>query len=474
MEGRRKRSRKLYNAVALNQQIKGKLDLLSTPEQCRVLDFVRSRMVLRLSREDFGRLGHLAITLFRRPGSASLLLALVALNTAAFAQSLIKAPQGEPITLIPADMAVLEAPQERKDLPCVVTPHKSELGFDLRFHAGYDVALPLRELEGDSQVLTIIFRVYPEGDKDSAAYFSQRINVPAIDDDAKGDAMLQGAFDLGQGSYHVDWMMRDRSERPCSSSWDTEAALGPKDGSLTPFIRPKAIAEAQFEPFRDEPVIRPANHPDGSVNVKLLVNFSPESKDAATLAPVDLTAILGILKTIEHDPRVSKVSLVAFNVQEHRILYRQEAEEKINFPALGTALQTMRLGTIALQNLSEKHGDSDFLDTLIAKEVGGSARPDAVIFAGPKAMLDSDVPEDDIRRIGDIECPVFYMNYNPNPQTVPWKDSISHAVRVLKGTEFTISRPRDVWFATSEMLSRAVRSKRIRSSESLVGVSSSR
>jgi hypothetical protein len=74
-------------------------------------------------------------------------------------------------------------------------------------------------------------------------------------------------------------------------------------------------------------------------------------------------------------------------------------------------------------------------------------------------MLDADVPQDDLRRIGDIECPVFYLNYNLNPQAVPWKDAISHAIRVFKGTEYTISRPRDLWFSTAEMVSRILRSK---------------
>jgi len=74
-------------------------------------------------------------------------------------------------------------------------------------------------------------------------------------------------------------------------------------------------------------------------------------------------------------------------------------------------------------------------------------------------MLDADVPENNLRRIGDIECPVFYMNYNLNPQAVPWKDSISHAIRAFKGTEYTISRPRDLWFSTSDILDRILRSK---------------
>jgi hypothetical protein len=132
----------------------------------------------------------------------------------------------------------------------------------------------------------------------------------------------------------------------------------------------------------------------------------------------------------------------------------------IDFPALGKALETMKLGTVNLQQLEQKHSETDFLENLITSEVGASTHPDAVIFAGPKAMLSADVPQDSLRRIGDIDCPVFYMNYTLNPQAVPWKDSISHAIRTFKGTEYTISRPRDLWFSTSEMVARIVRHKR--------------
>jgi hypothetical protein len=158
---------------------------------------------------------------------------------------------------------------------------------------------------------------------------------------------------------------------------------------------------------------------------------------------------------------------------EHRVLYRQDEANSINFQALGNALQTLKLGTVTVQSLGDKNGDTDFLDSLIEKEIGVAGNSDGVIFAGPKAMLDADVPQDDIRRIGEIECPVFYVNYNPNPQAVPWKDSISHAVRVMKGMELTVSRPRDLWYTTSEMLSRIVRSKHLRTVDAMT-VSGSR
>jgi hypothetical protein len=117
------------------------------------------------------------------------------------------------------------------------------------------------------------------------------------------------------------------------------------------------------------------------------------------------------------------------------------------------------MGTVNLQKLNDKHGDTDFLEDLIVKEVSTGSHPDAIVFAGPKAMLNADVPEDDLRRIGNIECPVFYLNYNLDPRAVPWKDSISHAIRVFKGTEYTISRPRDLWASTSEMFGRILRTK---------------
>ena len=52
---------------------------------------------------------------------------------------------------------------------------------------------------------------------------------------------------------------------------------------------------------------------------------------------------------------------------------------------------------------------------------------------------------------------------------MPWKDSISHAIRTFKGTEYTISRPRDLWFSTYEMVSRIARHKRERATASSVG-----
>ena len=59
-------------------------------------------------------------------------------------------PGGER-ALFNTDAAVLESQDPRKDLPCTATPVKPTLGFDLKFHSGYEVSVPLKELAGDAK-----------------------------------------------------------------------------------------------------------------------------------------------------------------------------------------------------------------------------------------------------------------------------------------------------------------------------------
>ena len=53
------------------------------------------------------------------------------------------------------------------------------------------------------------------------------------------------------------------------------------------------------------------------------------------LQPLDTSALTAILRNISRDPRIGKFTVVAFNLQEHRVVYRQDNAEKIDFPALG-------------------------------------------------------------------------------------------------------------------------------------------
>lgn len=363
---------------------------------------------------------------------------------------------GGTVRLFNTDAAVLELQEPRKDLPCSVSPVKPTLGFDLRFHSGYEVSVPLKELAGSENLLTMVFRITPDSQKDDPVYFTQKIRVPSIEPDAKGDAYLQGSFDLGEGKYHVDWLMRDRSERVCSSYWDAEAVLASKDKQIALDLAPNTVQATDAEPFKQEPPVERAQG-EQPLNVKLLINFAPQNPNSATLQPLDTAALISILRSVSREPQIGKFSIVAFNLQEQRILYRQDNASSIDFPALGEALRSLNLGTIDLKMLSQKHGETDFLTQLIQKEIDTSDHPDALIFAGPKVALDEDISRDSLKDVGEVEYPVFYMNYNASPQSNPWRDAIGRAVKFFKGYEFTITKPRDMWSALSEILARTVK-----------------
>jgi len=355
-------------------------------------------------------------------------------------------------------MAVLETQDVRKDLPCTVEPVKPVLGFDLRFHAGYSVSLPLKEIAGPENQLTILFRVTPKARKDEPSYFVQYIPVPKIEENAKGDAELSGTFDLGEGNYHVDLLMRDRAERVCSFYWDPEALLDDRDKQIQVSLPANTVERAEREQFKDEPPVeRSASKP---LNIKILVNFAPQDQNAASLRPSDTLALVTMLRRISREPQFTKFSVMAFNVQEQRVFYHQSSASKIDFPQLGQAIRGIQPGITDLKRLALKHGEVEFLTDLIKKEMTASDHPDALIFAGPKVLLDDSVPDDELKPlVSDVDYPVFYLNYNLTPQAIPWRDSIGKAIRPFRGVEYSVNRPRDLWFAVSDVVSRIVKSK---------------
>ena len=95
---------------------------------------------------------------------------------------------GGAVILNVSDTAVLETAEARQDLPCVVRPIDPVLGFDFRYHSGYQVTIPLRDLAGSGTSLLAIFRVIPQIPKAKPVYFRHQIAVPALAEDLKGDA----------------------------------------------------------------------------------------------------------------------------------------------------------------------------------------------------------------------------------------------------------------------------------------------
>jgi hypothetical protein len=336
------------------------------------------------------------------------------------------------------------------------------MGFDMKFHSGYEISIPLKELAGNGETLTVVFSVTPDSNKDHPRYFLQKFKVPQIDDDAGGKTLLDGGFDVGEGSYHVRWLMRDRQERVCSDKWDINASLSGRDQDIKMTIPASDIEAADDQFFRPEPPV--ARKPQGDpLKVKILINYAPQQSAAAAMSPLDAGALVSILRTIDREPRIMKFSIVAFNLNDQRVVYRADDLDEINFPELGKQLASVKLGMVDYKHLADPHSPTEFLSHLVQAELGGNPA-DAVIFAGPKAFIDQPVTMDDLKEIGNINYPVFYMNYMLVPagdwsDAPAWRDAIGNVVRRLRGVEYTISRPHDLWAAWVDIMNRISRMK---------------
>lgn len=373
-----------------------------------------------------------------------------------FGQSVLSGV-GSTVHLVNEDLALLEAQIPRKDLPCKVEPEDAELGFDLRFHLSYSINIPLKEIAGEENLLRIVFRVTSEANPDEPVYFSQNFRVPKIPEDAGGESTLTGGFDVGEGKYHVDWLMRDRQNRACAFFWDKKAELPSRDRDMELAIGANSIQAAQNQVFVDDPPVQ--RNPGSLLNVKIMVNFAPQNQNSSAMRPIDTLALVTMMRRITRDPRIGKFSLVAFNIQEQRVAYRQAAADQVDFPALGKAISEIEPGKVDLKLLANKRGEVEFLTDLVKTELADADRPDALIFAGPKYMVTEGSPENELKSAEGVDYPVFYLNYNLNPAAVPWRDSIGRAIRVFGGKEYTITRPRDLFFAVTEMVGRIVESR---------------
>src|SRR6478609_2155067 len=91
----------------------------------------------------------------RIPGSPFCWVALLLICPPARGQNIMEGSgPGGLVRIFNTDNAILEAQDPRKDLPCTVNPIKPQLGFDMKFLAGYEISIPLKELSGAEDLLT--------------------------------------------------------------------------------------------------------------------------------------------------------------------------------------------------------------------------------------------------------------------------------------------------------------------------------
>lgn len=360
---------------------------------------------------------------------------------------------GAEIRIVTTDMAVLSADDTRDDLPCAVTPLDPRLGFDLQYQAGYVTNIPLAALAGDGDSLRVLFRIRALDTDDPPQYFVDRFSVPNIEEGAKGETALSGQYTLGPGRYRVDWLMRDRSERVCSAHWEIQTSSTEEFEELAASPMANSIGGRRDDAFLEEPPVQRAAV-QSLLHVKLIVNFTPTDPRDVRLRPYDVENMVSILRAISREPQIGTFSLVAFNMQEERVIFEEENVTRIDFPALGNSVGTIEGGTVDFAQLRDEESGSRFLSDLLRNHlIPGDPPADAIIFVGPKLVLEKKI-SGELLSASDVTSPVFYLIYDRNPRAFPWRDAISSMLRPFRSLEYSITLPRDFGRAMKDMMFR--------------------
>lgn len=395
-------------------------------------------------------------------------LCLLLSSAAARSQFLMAgATQGGPILPLPSDAATLEAGDTRDDMSCTIKPVAPQLGFDLKFHAGYEVTLPLQELVGSGNLLTAVFRVSQQSRPGEPIYFVQKWSVPPLNDDARGKVDLRGFFALGEGKYQIAWLVHDRNDRVCSMRWPITAEPRGKDKQAPLALAPGTVQPDLADPFGMEAAPK---RPDGApLKVVVLFHVAPQASGAIAMRQTETSALLAILRRIAREPRIGAYCLVAFNLEQAEVLYRGHDMPQVDFPALGDAFKQLQLGRIDIQKLREKENTGDFLAGLIREEAAHS-RPDAVILVGQRTSATAAI-RSSLKELAP-QCPIFNLSYVADPNANPFRDQVGNLVKFWKGSEYSISKPSDLFTAWKDVMSRIAARKTLLDIDSSPAVTS--
>ena len=360
--------------------------------------------------------------------------------------------------ILAGDRAVLSSEVDRTDLQCRVEPLEPRMDFELKFQAGYLIHVPMAELASDGDRLSVLFRIRPltaqaAGEKaDAALYFTQYFDVPPIEEDAKGSVTLPGRYVLGPGRYRIDWLMRDRVGRVCSAHWETQAASLERYEELAAAATAHTIAANRRDIFVDEPpVMRSGKRP---AHVRLVLNLSPLEPSKPKLSEYDLASLMAMMRALHREPGIGLFSVTAILAGREEIVYDAPRLSRIDFKALGEAVEGIAAGTVDFAALRDTESGGRFLAGVLNRALsGGENHADAVIVLGPKTAPDNRIPEE-LLDIAGKHPPVFHFAYNRNPRSYPWRGAIGNALRPLGAVEYRIARPKDFGAALTDFVRR--------------------
>ena len=329
-------------------------------------------------------------------------------------------------------------------LNCHVQAYRPFLDFSFRFEAGYVVRCSLGQFEGKEAIIAAYTRVRPVNG--TPLILGERFQIPAVPEELRGgfnwkrfhdEAEFSGVFAAGEGEYRVDFAVIDNQERVFRKNWTVKIAAHGKE-RVTPFaLRPNTAASTALPPWH--------GHEESTkrdLRVSILLDAAPVFPLALKLRAWDRAFLLNSLASLVRQINAGSTQVVAFNLDQQRVIFRDENFRRGSFRKLVESLQGLELGTVSYKNLQRQAGWLEVLLRLLDEEKREPHSPDAIIFLGPTNRIMQKVPREYLESCQSFGGRIFYLEYFPTIGA-EFPDAIHQLTNTCHGNVYKIHTAAD-------------------------------
>jgi hypothetical protein len=334
--------------------------------------------------------------------------------------------------------ALFEPEPGETALRCDVTPSRPMLNYSFRFQAGYRVNVPANQFPGTGHSWTVLTRVTPQVEGAAPVYLVAAQRLPEI---PKTNVTLffGGSYLVGEGAYHVSWLMMDEQNRVCRKSWHVDVHRARSEQKVTVAMPEHAVWDVSLRGAR----LLPKNTDDvAALRLTILLNADPLFQRRTRLRGGDVgTLISAVTSLLERLPARS-VRLVVFNLEQQRELYRNIDFNLYNMPDVAAAMNAIDLTTVDYKVLQNRRGHVDLLADMVNRELQADPPSDLVLVIGPASKFLDRVPADVLRTPSGPAPRFVNLQILPlmlAPSTLP--DVIHNAIARLGGRTVPVHSP---------------------------------
>lgn len=271
-------------------------------------------------------------------------------------------------------------------LPCSVHTVKPELNFGFRFQTGYTFQTSLDPYLDRDHKWYIVFRVTPENNAGPPVYFLDSIDSPArsltglVGEDS-------GAFQTGEGRYHVKWALIDDVGRVCRQEWTIDAHASFSERAEKVAMPPGVVSDFSWQPAESSKAGTQSRH------VTILLNAGMPVIRRGGQPGNSWGMLLSMLESIVEQMPEASFRVVAFDSQQQRELFRKDNFTAADMNDVERVANAKQHWTVDYHSLQDPAGEWHLLRDLENKEIDAPSSADTVIFLGvPEGRFDNMPP----------------------------------------------------------------------------------